>query len=146
MKTKLFVAVMPLGLCACVYDPPQPSVQLINCSGQPATLELYFDTATYKSQWDKHQFRLFLTDNYGYSYPGPETKLVSSDTINLVQQYSIPVKSTFSISGWGDRNKPVLYRKMRIISRTDTVVYTDLEQLKKAFTRVSEFRNKLEIR
>ncbi|TYZ10606.1 hypothetical protein FY528_09090 [Hymenobacter lutimineralis] len=146
MMFKLLVVAMSLVLTACVYDPPKSSVQLHNYSDQTATLELYFDTTAYKSHWNKHDFRLFLTDNFGFSHPGPTTRLVYVDTINLMQRYFIPARSTFSISGWGDRDEPVLYRKKRVITQTDTVEYANVEQIKKASTRANAYDNQLEIR
>ncbi len=131
---------------ACIYDPPRPHVEIENQSGEKAVLELYFDEENYKPSWSRADFEIFLTSDYGYSYPGPNIELVSTDVNELVQRYSMPAKSTYVLSGWGDYNDTVLYRKIRIITNRDTLSYENIEAIKKAFKRIDKYSSRLVIK
>lgn len=144
MKTKLLP--LSLLLASCIYDPPTPRIEIVNNSEKDFVLELSFDSNAYKPYWSAHDFRVFLTYPYGHSYPGPEAKLVSFDTLRLVQIYKIPANATFSFEGWGTNNDSVLYNKMKIIQGSNTVVFYNLAQIKHAFKKVDEYTNRLELK
>jgi len=127
-------------------DPAQPRVEIINQSKTNVQFELHFDSVNYRKHWSKQNFKLFLTSKYGFSYPGPDTKLVSFDTTHLIHSYLIPPNSTYCISGWGDINEDVLYYKMKIIHNNDTTFYNNINEIKKRFIRIDKNINRLEIK
>ena len=146
MTIKFLYFILIITLTSCVFDPAQPRVEIINESDINVQFELYFDTVNYKKHWSKQNFKLFLTSNYGFSYPGTETKFVSFDTTQLIHFYLIPPKATYCISGWGDINRDVLYYKMRIIRNNDTTIYNNINEIKKSFSRIEKNINRLEIK
>ena len=147
MKVKICLIVFFVScLSACIYDPPRPRVEIENQSGEKVIFDLYFDEENYKPSWSRGGFEIFLTYDYGYSYPGPKTELVSTDKSELVQRYSMPSKSTYVLSGWGDYNDMVLYRKIRIIKERDTLLYENIEAIKKSFKRIDKYCSRLVIK
>lgn len=146
MTTKLIFFILIITLTSCVFDPAQPRVEIINQSDKNVQLELHFDTVNYRKTWSKQNFKLFLTSKYGFSYPGPETKLISFDTTHLIHLYLIPPTSTYCISGWGDINRDVLYYKVKVIHNYDTTVYNNINEIKESFLRIDKNINRLEIK
>ncbi len=133
-------------LASCVYDSPRPRVEIVNKSDDGFTLELGFDKNAYKPNWSEQEFQSFLSYPYGYSYPGPEAKLVSFDPEHLVLVYTIPPKATYTFESWGNDNDSVLYDRMRIMSNKDTMTLENLAQIKVAFRKIDKYTNRLEFK
>ena len=144
MTTKFFPLLF--FLTSCIYDPPRPRVEIVKNSKNDLTLELGFDRSAYKSNWSEQEFQEFLNYPYGYSYPGPEAKLISFDPEQLVQVYTIPSKGTYSFSGWGNDENSVLYDRMKFINNRDTMTLADLTQIKRVFRRIDKYTNRLELK
>jgi hypothetical protein len=143
MKHYVFFLCLLTLVASCIYDPPRPQIEICNQTKDKVLFELHFDSAAYNSQWTASGIRKFLTYNYGFSPPGPETELVAFDTINFVQIYSLPPGSIFHIAGWGDKNKRVLYSRMKIITSSDTIIFNDIDAIKKSFSRIDKWHNQL---
>lgn len=148
MKVQIFA----LALCfscleACVYDPPTPYIEIENESGTQVELELYFDKENYKAYWSKSKFQAFLTYPYGYSRPGPETKLIFTNTKEFVQRYAMPARSVFVIPGdLGEENRTVLYKKITVIKAGRPVSYNNIDAMKRSFKRMDKYSYKLVVK
>lgn len=143
-----FCGLLPLILitCSCIYDPPQPEIEICNKTGRNLTVELYFDKEIYKEWWSEHDFKVFLTDSYVRGDNGPAIELLSTDTVSLVQRYLLIPGSSLSTSGWGDKDETVLFNKIKIIKDQDTMAYGNIAMIKKSFARINSYRSRLEIK
>jgi hypothetical protein len=145
MTAKILPFFFLLTSCG-AYDPPTPHAEIVNNNDKRLRLELHFDSVAFKPHWALHDFRVFLTHGYGFSDPGPETKLVSVDTLRLVQVYAIPSKGTFNFEGWGVNNDSVLYNRIKLINNTDTLDLKDLGQIKLAFKAIDKYTSRFEVK
>ena len=133
-------------LSSCVYDPPRPYVEIVNNSDKESILELHFDSNAFKPHWTLHDFRVLLTYEQGHSNVGPETKLVSVDTLRLVQVYAIPPKGTFNFHGWDSNDDSVLYNRIKLINNSDTLDLRSFRQMKEAFKPIDRYTSRLEVK
>ncbi|MBT2562928.1 hypothetical protein J7E50_25055 [Pedobacter sp. ISL-68] len=134
-----------LIISSCVYDPPRPSVEIWNKTDRNLTVELFFDKENYREWWSEHDFKVFLTDSYARAGSEQHKQLISTDTVNLVQRYSLFPDSYLSIDGWGDKDETVLFNKIKVIEGQDTIVYSNIVEIKKSSVRISRTISRLEI-
>jgi hypothetical protein len=147
MKTKIFLTFLILSLTSCLFEDPPFDAQISNQTDSNAIIEISFDSTILKKHYTRHEYRIMLTKEYGYSVIGHDsvTKLISFDTINLIQKYSIPHNSTYNIRGWGERNLEVPYNKIKIMTKNNTIELKDLDAIKEKFKRVNYGTNRFEI-
>lgn len=132
-------------ISSCVYDPPRPRVEICNKTDRNFMVELFFDREIYKERWTEHDFKVFLTYSYARADDGYLKELISTDTVNLVQRYSLSPDSSLGISGWGDKDKSVLFNKIKVIKNQDTIVYGNIDVIKKSFVRIDRYLSRLVI-
>jgi hypothetical protein len=138
----IFILMIP----SCVYDPGRPEVEICNKTDRNLIVELYFDKENYKEWWSEHDFKVFLTDSYAGAGSKLRKELISTDTVNLVQRYSLLPYSFLSIDdGWGDKDETVLFNKIKVIKGQDTIVYSNIDEIKKSSVRISRNLSRLEI-
>jgi hypothetical protein len=135
-----------LIISSCVYDPARPEVEIRNKTDRNLTVELFFDKENYKEWWSEHDFKVFLTDSYARAGSEQRKELISTDTANLVQCYSLLPYSSLSIDdGWGDKDETVLFNKIKVIKGQDTIFYRNIDEIKKSSIRISRNLSRLEI-
>ncbi|QNN41240.1 hypothetical protein [Pedobacter roseus] len=135
-----------LIISSCVYDPGRPEIEICNKTDRNLIVELYFDKDNYKEWWSEHDFKVFLTDSYARAGSKQRKELISTDTVNLVQRYSLLPYSFLSIDdGWGDKDETVLFNKIKVIKGQDTIFYSNIDEIKKSSVRISRNLSRLEI-
>lgn len=135
-----------LIISSCVYDPGRPELEICNKTDRNLIVELFFDKENYKEFWSEHDFKVFLTYSYARAASGQYNELISTDTVNLVQGYSLLPYCSLSIDdGWGDKDETVLFNKIKIIKDQDTIVYANIAEIKKSFKRIDRNLSRLEI-
>lgn len=135
-----------LIISSCVYDPGRPEVEICNKTNRNLIIELFFDKENYKESWSDHDFKVFLTDSYARAGSEQRKELISTDTVNLVQRYSLLPYSSLSIDdGWGDKDETALFNKIKVIKDQDTIVYSNIDEIKKSSVRISRNLSRLEV-
>ncbi|MBO9672708.1 MAG: hypothetical protein J7577_04645 [Sphingobacteriaceae bacterium] len=144
---KLYFYILSLFILltsSCVYDPPRPFIEICNKTYRNLTIELFFDKENYKEYWSEDDFRTFLIYSYAQTGSG-NGELISADTVNLIQRYSLLPNSHLRIDGWGDKDESILFNKIKVIKDRDTMIYGSIAEIKKSFTRINGYLNRLEI-